>query len=106
MIEREPIESFVLDGEETWSSEAIDDTSILINKVKNVATTLVDLTINDERPRLVLQNLNVLKADGWPDLDLQSWAILGSALLEYDEYQWLAKDFLECLANYREKHQL
>lgn len=94
----------VLDGEEIWYSEAIDNTSAIIRMVKEVCTSLLELNPNDQATRYILQNLTVLGEDGWPNLDLIRWKGLGERLQEKGCNADLAANFLQTLASFRSKY--
>lgn len=70
----------LLDGEEMWASEAIDDTSRLIRFVRELAESVGKTHPGHAESTAVLEALMRLGPDGWPELALERWRAFAESL--------------------------
>lgn len=93
-----------LEGEEMWASEAIDNTSALIRTVRTVAQAMLASMVDKDLAQSVLHRLTIIKADGWPELDIPIWKEMGRSYRQSGDNPALATAFLDQLDAFAAKH--
>ena len=73
---------WILDNEEIWASEVIDDTNLLLNVIRKVAYEVKSVCPEDEISDTCLVQLEKIGADGWPVLDYKLWYMLLNRMIE------------------------
>lgn len=97
-------EDFILEGEVIWESRITDDIYVLLRAVRNAANQALTTNPTDAIAVAVLDKLNQVGSDGWPDLDSASWRVLAESLLAKHPGDPLAAGLLERISRFEREH--
>ncbi|MGV1016794.1 MAG: hypothetical protein ACOYBW_05380 [Fluviibacter phosphoraccumulans] len=97
-------DSWLLDSDEVWATEAIDDTQTLINLVEKAASEVLGLQPDDDLANQCFHDLKVLGDDGWPKNNIEIWDALAMRLVKIIPDSEIAKALKTTIIRYSEKH--
>ena len=97
-------DSWLLDGEEVWATEAIYETQTLINLVEKAASEVLGLQPDDDIAKQCVRDLKVLGDDRWPQINIELWGALALRLLKIIPDSEIANALRTTIIRYSEKH--
>ena len=98
-----PIDIPILDGEEWWSSQAIDDTDSAIRSLLELTNSCIELKINVEDAKQLQAQLSLHNATNYIELETNKWIIFCISLRQ-TEISEIAKKVENKLNSYASQH--
>jgi hypothetical protein len=90
----------ILEGELMWESRIIDDTHAMLKAVRNVANRAIITDPTDAMALAVIDKLNQLGSDGWPDLNIADWRVLVKRAFKRCPDDPFASDLIEKISRF------
>ena len=75
-------DDLVLDGEEMWSSKAIDDSEKAVGIVKSFLDKAIEKYPSEKELVDACISISVLNDDGWPEIQIDLWISLFEKYIE------------------------